>query len=345
MQKLNLKLVALMKELNCNETEINIINLITKYQDDRGKLENFSCKFALENISITKQHFYNNFWKLKDKGILIVENTKGNGFDVQIPLNDYFIYPGIDEKLFYKENPYLNTNINSILYTDFFKKASKNLMYLILDLLKLLNQNTTIRTRKLSAESLKRYAKINSNRTLKKYLEHLKSYFFIKENPKTQVYTIGIKQTKSDKFSEARNRIYYRLKTFLDKYKIRYNNWKISNTIDLFVNNGYEDKFGGLLHKALIDTCFKHGELKPALVNRTISIISKEKDLYFKDGLKGKQDNIQEQNQEHKPNSNVNFDITDNSCIETTLTNVLGTGHLMDFINRNTGKLKEYFSV
>lgn len=296
MQKLSLKLISELKRLNCSETEINLINLITKYQDERGRLENFTYKFALENLSITKQHFYKSLWKLVDKSLLIVEDTsRGGFFNIQIPLNDYFIYPNMDEKQFYKENPYINTNVFSILYTDFFKKASRNLMYLILDLIKLLGQNTTTRTRKLSAGSLKKYAKINSKRTLKKYIEHLKAYFFIKENKKNEMYTIGIKQVTADKFSEKRNRTYYRLRTFLDKYKIKYNSWQLTNTLDLFVNNKYEEKFGGLLHRVLIDTCFSHGALKPRLINATISLLARKNELYFKDRLIGNQDIVQKQ--------------------------------------------------
>ena len=284
MQKYNYKLISELKKFDCNETEINIVNLITRYQSDAGIVNNFTYKFALENLNISKQHFYKNLWKLSDKGIIKILPTSSNGyFDIQIPLNDYFTCRDKDQ--FYKDNPYFSTNVFNIIYSNFFKNASKNLMYLILTLIKLLNQNTKARSRKLSIEKLKEYSKTTSKRTIKKYLEYLQTFFFIRENNKSKTVIIGIRELKKDKYTENERRVWYRLKSWLDKEKIKYNSHQLKNTVDLFVINGYEEKFGGLLHKVLIDTCYAHGMLKHRLINKTISIIANKNQLYYRDEI------------------------------------------------------------
>lgn len=206
MQKIKLEVFKTFFNKNLTGNEIDFIIALSYLQNERGEVIGLHYKDMMESTGMSVQAFYDCKKSLTEKEVIQVK--KGfNDYDITICGNDFSMYTSEDYNS--KTVKYINTN-QKIFRDINWKKLKPAQKLLAMDLLNI-NTASSFRTFRISREKfIKKYTNgiepggterkglLNiSERTLQKYINMLKLYFYI--GIKDGLYLITLRKQFSKK--------------------------------------------------------------------------------------------------------------------------------------------------
>ncbi len=265
--KLNISTIDKMAELKLTSNEIDLILYLAVRQNIFGQAEDIFYSEVMNELSITKQTFYNIKNDLVQKEIISEAQSKDGYWTFRILNNIY----ATDED--YKKR-YLNVN-KHILFTDNFKALKANEKILILKLLCTKNLEDK-KPFKIYINTLKEWLDVKSSAIIYTYIENIKPFFNheIKEG-ELGLGGLIVFTTKYTTFSRTTNTekaLYFKhkLKMFCKKYKIFFNEQNIDDLITL-INQYTSTKGLGTVLINMYDTLLQKRTVQPKLINYIIS--------------------------------------------------------------------------
>ena len=210
MQKLKYKVIEKLNTMNATSGEINLLILLSKYQDEKGFVSGVYYKEVCEKLKISYQLFYDLLRSLNYKRIISYEKGSYLDYDVKILDNDF------SNENFH--DGYFNMNHKIFSNFKFFSLKAKEKL-LAFRLMKILLTKDYIRDRQKSFIITKEKLTTEwtvffrvSFRAMKGYLKSLKEFFYIvlKDGKyyitgKREVYDRN-QQTEEEQYNEFRIR-------------------------------------------------------------------------------------------------------------------------------------------
>lgn len=172
MQKLSSGLVKRILGAGLTQSELANLLQIARIQDSTGRIRGLSYKYTCKILGRCYQTFYNAKNGLEEKQIITTSKDNRMDIDVYIRNNDFSDhdfssgYIDLQMQIFDDEN---------------FYKLSANEMAMVLDLLRMRFNDETAVQGKPAKAFIETYMKAFgvTERTVRRYLQHLKTYFYI----------------------------------------------------------------------------------------------------------------------------------------------------------------------
>lgn len=225
MQKIKYRIIEKLNTVNATSGEINLIVLLSKYQNEKGLVSGVYYKEVCEKLKISYQLFYDLLRSLARKQLISYEKASYYDYDVRILENDF------SDGSF--SEGYLNTNHKIFSNPKFFSLKAKEKI-LALSLLKILLTKEYMRDKQKSfiigKEKLAERAALLgvSMRTIKGYFCSLKEFFSIgfKDGMyyitgKKEVYERS-QQTEEEQYNE------FRIRGICRREKVKSDNSKVT---------------------------------------------------------------------------------------------------------------------
>lgn len=172
MQKASSELVKRIVHAGLTQAELANLLQMCRIQDSAGRIRGLSYKYTSEILNKCNQTFYNAKAGLEKKGF--IQTSKDNRLDIDVKIeNNSFL-----DKDFSKG--YIDLQMK-IFDDEKFYKLSANEMAMALDLLRMRYNDETAKQGKPTKEFIETYMKAFkvTDRTVRRYLQHLRTYFYI----------------------------------------------------------------------------------------------------------------------------------------------------------------------
>ena len=267
MQKINFKTLQKIIDLKCTSSEIDILLYMVRYQSSKGSILNLKYNDICKELNISNQTFYNSLRKLEDKKIIYIydnSNSEYGYYNILIYDNDYDF---LEKKDFKGCIPYLNTNTYNFLYSKKFRDLTGGTKRLILGVLMTLGK---FKKKVFSIKSLRKYAKVKCDRSIYTFIKTLKNWFNVSREKSNYIISLNENTIEHDEKSEKENHIWFKLTNYLHINKIKYTINDLNDTIEMFVKNKYDEKYGHMFYEIIHNTCLNHGKLIAPLINSNL---------------------------------------------------------------------------
>lgn len=246
---------------NTSKEFVDFILYISRIQDSFGRCLGLHYKDTSQAAGICFKTFYNNLKQAEKLGIIKMHwdkmTTKQNDWDFEFIEDTSAV--GSDF------NRYLNVNLD-FLYTDVFRELRLNEKLLVLHILGLKGLKDG-KYRKLSFDTLLKYAGISDLPLLMEYLESLRSFFDIQIKDNYVIIHLPYENTKSLYTANDIHTRYY-FKTFCRRNKIAFTLKDLNKMVIVF--NKFKDKYYNIMLEAIQKACSKYGILDPVYIEYKI---------------------------------------------------------------------------
>lgn len=251
---------------NISSYGIDFLLLLTKYQNEFGRVDGISYQKLMDELGFCKQTFYNILYRLELLNYIKISQYSDGYWCIEICDNTFA------KEDDYK-NRYLNTNRDH-LYSNEFKKLRANTKKLILYFM-LIQQLEDGMTFKIYPETLRNVIGVSSISLIYQYMEEMNMFFVNKRHVGAKLKTIlHIKTGTINIFSRSSKTEHehfytYKFEHFCKSYKIPYTKDDISSLVIMlhqYVSYGIEN-----ILNEIIDTSLHFRKIYPKMINKILN--------------------------------------------------------------------------